>query len=43
MNIIVHIPVMKRHVLSFTVQMMPLMVVSMIVVVVVKIVILNSI
>jgi hypothetical protein len=41
MNIIAHIPVMKSHTLSFTVQMMPLLVVSITGVVVVKITILN--
>jgi hypothetical protein len=39
MNIIAHITVMKSHVLSFTVQMMTLLVVAMIGIVAVKIVI----
>jgi len=42
MNIIVHIPVMKSHVLSFTVQLIPLLEVSVIGVVAVKIAYLSN-
>jgi len=42
MNIIAHVPLMKSHVLSFTVQMMTLLVVSTTGVLVVKIAILSS-